>query len=40
MMLVLSPVTGITTLSCKPPFYVDYTKMALPLAYSHGRQRN
>jgi hypothetical protein len=26
MMLVLSPVTGITTASCWPPFYVDYAK--------------
>jgi hypothetical protein len=34
MMLVLSPVTGITMSSCKPPFYIDYSKMASPLAHS------
>ena len=33
MMLVLSPLTEITTSSCQPPFYVDYTKMALPLTH-------
>ncbi len=37
-MLVLFPLTGITTSSCKPPFYIDYAKMALPLAHSHGHQ--
>ncbi len=26
MMLVLSPVTEITTSSCQPPFYIDYAK--------------
>ncbi len=25
-MLVLFPLTGITTSSCQPPFYVDYAK--------------
>ncbi len=39
-MLVLSPVTRITTSSCKPPFYLDYAKKALSLAHSHGHQRN
>ncbi len=34
MMLVLSPLTGTATSSCKPPFYVDYAKMALPLTRS------
>jgi hypothetical protein len=34
MMLLLSPLTGITTSSCKPPFYVDYAKMVLPLTHS------
>ncbi len=30
----LFPLTGITTSSCQPPFYVDYAKMALPLTHS------